>query len=261
MFPYRFPTRAKKKKSREPESKQDWSGLEKKVLPRHIAIIMDGNGRWAESRGLPRAAGHRQGVETLKEIVRACMDLGIAILTVYAFSTENWKRPREEVDILMGLLVEYLQKEIRELDQQGVRIQTIGETGELPRKAREELQMATERTAKNNRLVLNVAINYGGRTEIVRATKEISRLVFKGELRPEDIDEDIVSRHLFTRDLPDPDLLIRPSGEYRISNFLLWQLAYTEFWFTDVHWPDFRKEYLIEAIRAFQMRDRRFGGL
>ena len=261
MFPNRFPLKSKEKKIPKARFELDCSDLEKEAMPCHVAIIMDGNGRWAESRGLPRAAGHRQGMETLKEIVEACLDFGIAILTVFAFSTENWKRPREEVDILMGLLVEYLEKEIGELHRQGVRVQTLGEMGQLPKKAREELLKATELTADNNRLILNVAINYGGRAEIVRAAREISRLAHAGRLHPDDIDEELFSRHLFTGGLPDPDLLIRPSGEYRISNFLLWQLAYTEFWFTDILWPDFRREQLEEAIRAYQLRDRRFGGL
>ncbi|HHY60974.1 MAG TPA: isoprenyl transferase [Clostridia bacterium] len=230
-------------------------------LPRHIAIIMDGNGRWAQKRNMPRAAGHRQGVESLKRIVEACLELGIEILTVYAFSTENWKRPKEEVDILMNLLVEYLQKEIANLEQQGVRICPIGEISKLPATAVRELEEAQERTKHNHRLILNVALNYGGRAEIARAVKEIAQLVREGKISPEDITEDTISDHLTTRGMPDPDLLIRPSGEYRISNFLLWQIAYTEFWFTDTLWPDFSKEDLLEAIRAYQKRERRFGGL
>ncbi|HHW08033.1 MAG TPA: isoprenyl transferase [Clostridia bacterium] len=230
-------------------------------LPKHIAIIMDGNGRWAQRRNMPRAMGHRQGVESLRGIVEACLELGIEILTVYAFSTENWKRPKEEVDILMNLLVEYLQKEMNNLDRQGVRICPIGEISKLPAAAIRELEKAQAKTKTNDRLILNIALNYGGRAEIVQAVKGIARLLQEGTIKPEEITEELISRHLTTRGLPDPDLLIRPSGEYRISNFLLWQIAYTEFWFTDALWPDFTKEHLLEAIRAYQKRERRFGGL
>ncbi|NLL18260.1 MAG: isoprenyl transferase [Clostridia bacterium] len=243
--------------SREKPSKLELSG----EIPTHIAIIMDGNGRWAQKRNLPRAAGHRKGVESLRAMVEACLELEVKILTVYAFSTENWKRPKEEVDILMNLLVEYLQKEINELDRQGVRISPIGEISRLPVPAVRQLEKAVKQTAANDRLILNIALNYGGRAEIVNAVKEVARLLVNGELAFEEITEEVISQHLATKDMPDPDLLIRPSGEYRISNFLLWQIAYTEFWITDVLWPDFRKEHLVEAIRAYQKRDRRFGGL
>lgn len=230
-------------------------------LPSHVAIIMDGNGRWAQKRNMPRVMGHRQGVESLREIVEACLELGIKILTVYAFSTENWKRPKEEVDILMNLLVEYLQKEMTTLHEQGVRIHPIGEISRLPLLAIRELEKAQEKTKDNDRLILNIALNYGGRAEIVQAVKEIAELLKEGKIQPNEITEEMISNHLATRGMPDPDLLIRPSGEYRISNFLLWQIAYTEFWITDTLWPDFRKEHLLEAIRAYQKRERRFGGL
>lgn len=250
--------RGKTRVSREEKLvKLDLSG----EIPAHIAIIMDGNGRWAQKRNLPRAAGHRRGVESLRAMVEACLELGVKILTVYAFSTENWKRPKEEVDILMNLLVEYLQKEINELHRQGVRISPIGEISRLPAPAVRELEKAVKQTSANDRLVLNIALNYGGRAELVKAVKEIAQLSTNGELEIEEITEELVAQHLSTKGMPDPDLLIRPSGEYRISNFLLWQIAYTEFWITDTLWPDFRKEHLLEAIQAYQKRERRFGGL
>ena len=235
--------------------------VDKERLPGHIAIIMDGNGRWAQKRGLPRSFGHRAGVESLRDVVKICSELKIRILTVYAFSTENWKRPQEEVNILMDLLVEYLHKEIDELCRNGIRINPIGRLGDLPPSAREALQMAMERSVGNKGLVLNVALNYGGRTEIVDAVRAIASRVGKGELKVEEIDDRTISNHLYTANQPDPDLLIRPSGDYRVSNFLLWQLAYTEFWLTPVMWPDFRRIHLLRALVDFQRRDRRFGGL
>jgi len=235
--------------------------VDKNRLPAHIAIIMDGNGRWAQKRRLPRSFGHRTGVESLRDIVKICAELKIRILTVYAFSTENWKRPLEEVHTLMNLLVEYLHKEIEELCRNGVRVNPIGRLGDLPPSAREALQMAMERSAGNKGLVLNVALNYGGRTEIVDAVRAIASRVEKGELQAEEIDDRTISNHLYTAGQPDPDLLIRPSGDYRVSNFLLWQLAYTEFWLTPVMWPEFRRIHLLRALVDFQRRDRRFGGL
>jgi len=235
--------------------------LDPKRLPRHLAIIMDGNGRWAQQKGLPRVAGHRAGVESLRDIVKACIEWGITILTVYAFSTENWKRPQEEVKALMNLLVEYLRRELPELYQEGVRIRAIGRLEGLPHKAKEELARARQITAHNNRLILNLALNYGSRAELVDACQKLARQVATGRLKPEAINEEAISRALYTGDLPDPDLLIRPSGEMRISNFLLWQLAYTELWITDVYWPDFRRENLRQALLAYQRRERRFGGV
>lgn len=235
--------------------------VDKERLPGHIAIIMDGNGRWAQKRRLPRSFGHRAGVESLRDVVKICSELKIRILTVYAFSTENWKRPQEEVNILMDLLVEYLHKEIDELCRNGVKINPIGRLEDLPTSAREALRMAMERSAGNKGLVLNVALNYGGRTEIVDAVRAIASRVEKGELKVEEIDQRTISNHLYTAGQPDPDLLIRPSGDYRVSNFLLWQLAYTEFWLTPVMWPDFRRVHLLRALVDFQRRDRRFGGL
>lgn len=250
----------KKKSREEKKSPLETESLELK-MPIHVAIIMDGNGRWAQQQNLPRALGHRQGVESLREIVKACLELGIKILTVYAFSTENWKRPRQEVDILMTLLVEYLQQELASLNRQGVKICPIGDIEKLPKVAIKELQKAMETTANNNNLVLNIALNYGGRAEIVQGIRRIADHLENGKLQSEDITEEVIGEYLDTKGIPDPDLLIRPAGEYRFSNFLLWQLAYTEFWFTDTLWPDFRKKHLLEAISAYQCRDRRFGGL
>lgn len=230
-------------------------------LPVHIAIIMDGNGRWATRRGLPRAMGHRAGVESLREIVKTCSSLGVEYLTVYAFSTENWKRPAEEVNILMDLLVEYLKKELAELHGNNVRIRSIGRIEELPDKTRVALQDAETKTGNNTGLTLNLALNYGGRNEIAAAVKQIGHDVASCKLKPEDINEEVISNYLYTAGIPDPDLLIRPSGELRISNFLLWQAAYAEFWYSPVLWPDFRKVHLLEAIVDYQARQRRFGGL
>ncbi len=235
--------------------------INRKQLPRHIAVIMDGNGRWALRRGLPRALGHRAGVESLRDMVRVCSELNIMVLTVYAFSTENWKRPQEEINILMDLLVEYLNKEILELCQKGVRINPIGRLDELPQQAIDALRMAVERSRMNNDLILNLALNYGGRTEIVDAVRAIASEFQEGVLNIDQINNKLISDRLYTAGQPDPDLLIRPSGDFRVSNFLLWQLAYTEFWYTSIMWPDFRREHLLQALVDFQRRGRRFGGL
>lgn len=235
--------------------------IDKQKLPGHIAIIMDGNGRWAQRRGLPRAAGHRAGVESLREVIKLCCELNINILTIYTFSTENWKRPQDEVNILMGLLVEYINKEINELHKNGVRINPIGRVGELPRPALEAMVKAVQLTRENKNLILNVALNYGGRTEIIDAVRAIAADVEAGVIKAGQIDARVVSNYLYTAGQQDPDLLIRPSADFRISNFLLWQLAYTEFWFTDTLWPDFRRRHLLQALADFQRRERRFGGL
>ncbi len=235
--------------------------LDLSKLPVHIAIIMDGNGRWATRQGLPRAMGHRAGVESLRDIVKTCSSLGIRFLTVYAFSTENWKRPAEEVNILMDLLVEYIEKEIQDLDQNNVRLMTIGRIDELPGKTGEALRKAEEQTGQNSGLTLTLALNYGGRNEIVEAVRRIGRQVAAQKLNPDDITEETMSLNLYTVGIPDPDLLIRPSGEQRISNFLLWQAVYAEFWSSTVLWPDFRRVHLLEAIVDYQRRQRRFGGL
>lgn len=235
--------------------------LDPSRIPRHVAIIMDGNGRWALRRGMPRAYGHRAGVESLRDVVRASSEIGLRVLTVYAFSTENWKRPQEEIDVLMNLLVEYLHKELEELCRNNVRVRAIGKIDDLPAHARKAVATAHERTKDNNGLILNIALNYGGRTELVEAVRAISSKVARNEISPDEICQEIISQHLYTAGQPDPDLLIRPSGDYRVSNFLLWQLAYTEFWLTDVMWPDFRRIHLFKALVDFQRRNRRFGGL
>jgi undecaprenyl diphosphate synthase len=230
-------------------------------LPRHVGIIMDGNGRWAAQRGQPRVAGHRAGVEAVRASVDTGARLGLKALTLYAFSTENWKRPRFEVDALMRMLKRYLRIELEEIDRQNIRFQTIGRTEALAESVRREIQRAVERTAKNTGMTLSVALNYGGRAEIVDACRAaIARLQTEGRA-PEEITEDDIERGLYTRGLPELDLLVRTSGEMRISNFLLWQAAYSEIHVTETLWPDFRRADLLEAVVDFQKRDRRFGGL
>lgn len=232
-----------------------------KPLPQHIAVIMDGNGRWATNRGLPRVVGHRAGVESLKKIVQFCVEIDIPYLTVYAFSTENWKRPQEEVNTLMNLIVEYIEKELKDLHKNGVKINPIGKLEDLPSITLEHIKNAANMTMENDKLILNVALNYGGRTEITNSVKIICQKVIQGEIVAKDINEKLIEQYLYTSNQPDPDLMIRPSGEMRISNFLLWQLAYSELWVTNVLWPDFRPQHLINAIYDFQNRDRRFGGI
>ena len=235
--------------------------LREKPMPKHIAIIMDGNGRWANKRGLPRIAGHRVGMESLERVVECFDELDIHYLTVYAFSTENWKRPAEEVNALMDLMVEFIDKKIDYLDRKGVRVNPIGLVDKIKGETFERIMYAKERTRDNDHLIFNVALNYGGRQEIVQGIQTICQRVLAGELNVDEIDEEVVSQVLYTAGQPDPDFLIRPSGEQRVSNFLLWQIAYCEFWTTDVLWPDFRKEDLWRAIYDFQNRQRRFGGL
>lgn len=240
---------------------ENYHPLDQDKMPRHIAIIMDGNGRWAKSKGLPRALGHRAGVESLRDIVTAAVNMNLGVLTAYAFSTENWKRPTDEVRLLMKLFSEYLDSEIDELHKKNVRIRFIGKVDELAVELQNKIEKAQIHTAKNTGLIFNLAVNYGGRAEIVRSVQIIGEKILKGELLPQDITENSIHDHLYTADIPDPDLLIRPSGDFRISNFLLWQLAYTEYWFTDIYWPDFKPKDLMEAITDYQKRDRRFGGL
>ncbi len=230
-------------------------------IPAHVAVIMDGNGRWAKMRSLPRIAGHRAGMKTVKEIVKAADEIGIKYMTMYAFSTENWKRPREEVDFLMKLPQEFLSTELDELVERNVRICMVGSKEELPSHTLQALELAEERTRNNSGLQLNFALNYGSRKEIVRAVAEIAARVQAGELTPEQVDEEAINRYLYTSDIPDPDLLIRTSGEIRLSNFMLWQLAYTELWFTDVLWPDFSREHFYQAIAEYQGRARRYGAV
>jgi len=235
--------------------------IDPEKLPRHIAIIMDGNGRWAKKRGLPRSMGHRAGVEALRAIVKECSLLGIEVLTVYAFSTENWRRPKDEVGLLMALMIEYLRKELDELHRNNVMIRTIGGIQRLPLEVQKELKIAFERTRSNKGLILNVALNYGGRADIIEAVRKISLEVLNRNIAPEAINEEIVSKALYTTGLPDPDLVIRTSGEMRLSNFLLWQIAYSEIVVVEDYWPDFDQSDLREAIKIFQKRDRRYGGL
>lgn len=226
-------------------------------LPAHVAVIMDGNGRWAAQRHLPRVEGHRAGIESVREVVEGSARLGIKVLTLYAFSVENWKRPVTEVSTLMSLLKRYLRLELSTLLRNDIRFRVIGREDELAPDIRFELKMAEEKTAGNGGMLFNIALNYGGRAEIVEAVK---RLMVSG-VAPDDIDEQRFSDFLYTAGQPDPDLLIRTSGEMRISNFLLWQIAYAEIWVTDTLWPDFRKLHLLEAVLAYQKRDRRYGGI
>lgn len=239
----------------------DYNDIDSASLPRHVAIIMDGNGRWAQQKGLPRTFGHRAGAEALRKIVKTSSELGIKVLTAYAFSTENWRRPADEVSFLMSLLSDYLDNELAELNENNVQVRFIGETGGLAPSLQKKVEKAQALTAYNTGLILNLAVNYGGRAELTRAVKIISEKVLNRELDPETINEATIEAHLYTADLPAPDLLIRPSGDFRISNFLLWQIAYTEFWFTGVNWPDFNSEHFLQAIRDFQQRERRFGGI
>ncbi len=228
-------------------------------IPKHIAIIMDGNGRWAKKRGLPRVAGHREGVKSVRDVVEACAQLGVKYLTLFAFSTENWRRPKEEIDTLMKLLVRTLHSETENLHKNDIKLIAIGDIEALPKEVRKELKEAIEKTKNNKRMVLNLALSYSGRWEIIEAVREIARDVKRGKIRIEEIDDKLFSNYLKTAGIPDPDLLIRTSGEFRISNFLLWQLAYTELYITDCLWPDFRRKHLYEAIRDYQRRERRFG--
>lgn len=230
-------------------------------LPRHIAIIMDGNGRWARQRGLPRIAGHREGINSVREVVRAAGELGVQILTLYVFSAENWRRPKREIAGLMRLLRETTRRELEELMRNQVRLAVIGRLEEVTPVARRVLLDAVARTKENTGLLLNLAINYGGRAELIDAVRRLVEDVRMDRVAPENIDGDLFGKYLYTGGLPDPDLLIRTSGEMRISNFLLWQIAYTEIYVTDVLWPDFRREHLYRAILDYQSRERRFGGI
>jgi undecaprenyl diphosphate synthase len=237
------------------------SRLDPSRLPRHVAVIMDGNGRWALKRGFPRTVGHQKGVDSLREVVRLSAELNIPVLSAYAFSTENWRRPPEEITFLMDLFVDYAGKESEELKRNGVKVRVIGRVEGLSPHVSEAIRMLEETTRGGRVLVLNLAVNYGARWEIVDAVKAITEKVWSGKLKPEDIDETVVSDHLYTSGLPDPDLLIRPAGEFRLSNFLLWQLAYTEFYVTPVLWPDFGRVEFLQALVHYQRRERRYGGL
>lgn len=228
-------------------------------LPRHVAVIMDGNGRWAKQRGLPRIMGHRRGVDALKDILRCCKDWGIQALTAYAFSTENWGRPIEEVDFLMTLFERVLRQELREMKEENVQIRFVGNLSALPRSLQSEIERSMDETRHNTGIQFSVATNYGGRQEIVQACRAIAMQVQQGALQPDEIDEAVFERHLYTTGVCDPDLLIRTSGEMRVSNFLLWQVAYSELYITDTLWPDFDRAEFHRALGNYQSRDRRFG--
>ena len=230
-------------------------------LPRHVAIIMDGNGRWAKQRGLPRVEGHRQGAESARTIIRTAGELGIKYLTLYAFSLENWNRPKDEVDALMKYLVHYLKTETPELNKNSVKLEVIGHIYRLPEAVQEQLKKSIATLSKNNGLTLIMALSYGGRTEIVDAVRAIAEKIQHGKLDPADINDQVVSQHLYTRNWPDPDLLVRTSGEMRVSNFLLWQISYAELVVTPTLWPDFRKPQFFEALEEYARRHRRFGGI
>lgn len=233
--------------------------LKKGCIPGHLAVIMDGNGRWAKQRGKLRVFGHENGVRAVRETVEAAAKIGVKYLTLYAFSTENWKRPKLEVDTLMRLLVSSLKKELKTLNKNNIRLNAIGKIHSLPSKVHEELQEVIQKTSENTAMTLTLALNYGSREELTHALKTLGSKVKNNIISPGDIDETIINEHLYTRELPDVDLLIRTSGERRISNFLLWQIAYAELYFTDVFWPDFGESHLIEAIKSYQNRERRFG--
>lgn len=230
-----------------------------KKLPAHIAIIMDGNGRWAKQKGMLRVFGHENGTKSVRKTVEACAKIGVQNLTLYAFSTENWKRPKSEVDTLMNLLIKSLKKELKTLQENDIKLQTIGNISLLPNSAKAELDEVIEKTSSNKRMTLSLALSYGSREELIHAIKTISDKVKNNIISTSEIDESIINQHLYTQNLPDVDLLIRTSGEYRISNFLLWQIAYAELYFTEVLWPDFTEDHLYDAIISYQKRERRFG--
>ncbi|AKG21933.1 isoprenyl transferase [Calothrix sp. 336/3] len=233
--------------------------LQKEFLPKHVAVIMDGNGRWAKRQGLPRIMGHKRGVDALKDLLRCCKDWGIEALTAYAFSTENWGRPQEEVDFLMTLFQRVLRQELREMVKENVQIKFVGNLQALPGALQAEISRSVEETQNNRGIRFTVATNYGGRQEILQACRAIAEKVQQGLLQPDEIDEGVFERHLYTSGTCDPDLLIRTSGEMRLSNFLLWQMAYSEIYITDTLWPDFNRQEFMRALSAYQCRDRRFG--
>lgn len=230
-------------------------------LPKHVAVIMDGNGRWAKKRKLPRLAGHRAGAEAVREVVEAARELEIRYLTLYAFSSENWKRPKTEVQGLMGLLRKFMKEQIGEMLHYGIGFQVMGRIDMLPQKVRDEVEDTMAKTAQCDKMTVVLALSYGGRMEIVDATRKIAERCKAGKIKPSDIDEKLFAQHLYLPDCPEPDLLIRTSGEYRLSNFMLWELSYSEIWFTPTLWPDFTKEEFCKAIIDYQKRDRRFGGI
>ncbi|GLO66027.1 MULTISPECIES: isoprenyl transferase [Oceanobacillus] len=235
---------------------EDWDNI-----PSHVAIIMDGNGRWAQKRGLPRIAGHREGVSTVNRIVKAAVNANVKVLTLYTFSTENWKRPKSEVDFILKLPKEFLHVYLPGLIENNVRVQTIGDFNAVPKHTQDAIEYAMEKTKDNDGLVLNFALNYGSRYEIIHAVKQIVQETKASEFDVEQLDESYFEKHLFTNGLSDPDLLIRTGGEYRLSNFMLWQLAYTEFWFTEKLWPEFDEDTFLQALMEYQQRKRRYGGI
>ncbi len=235
--------------------------LKKSVVPEHIAIIMDGNGRWAAKRKMPRSVGHKAGVEALRDVVEACLELGVKFLTVYSFSSENWERPQDEVNFLLNLFLESLKEELEDLYSNGVRVSLIGQRKTIPPEILEAFENAEKKTKNNKKLFFNIAFNYGSRKEILSAVKKVYRAAKKNDIDIEKLDESAFSDYLFTKGCPDPDLLIRTSGEYRVSNFLLWQIAYTEFYFVKTLWPDFKRKELLKAVYYYQKRSRRFGRL
>lgn len=257
MFKGLFQTR----KNTMSDAALDLSGIDLNNIPQHIAIIMDGNGRWAKAQGKIRTYGHQAGAETLKKIVRAADKIGIKVISAYAFSTENWKRPVTEVNFIMELLSRYLTNEIDEFKENNVQVRFIGSQEGLPEIVKQKMAHAVAETKDNTGIILNLAINYGGQAEILHAVKSIAQETANGNIAVDEITNEVFEQHLYTKGLPAPDLLIRPGGDLRISNFLLWQIAYAEIWTTDVYWPDFSEEHLLQAIRAFQGRERRFGGL
>lgn len=246
---------------RRAKQKNDTYSINPKLIPHHVAIIMDGNGRWAKRRGLPRVAGHREGMNVVKKITREASQLGIKVLTLYAFSTENWKRPKDEVDFLMKLPEQFLSTFLPELIEENVQVRLMGDSKSLPKHTLNAVETAKNKTAHNTGMILNFALNYGSRYEMLEATKKLIEDAKAGIINTNEIDEETFSHYLFSNELPDPDLLIRTSGELRLSNFMLWQLAYTELWFTDIYWPDFKEDTLRQAISDFQKRGRRFGGV
>lgn len=257
MFKGLFQTR----KNTMSDAALDLSGIDLNNIPQHIAIIMDGNGRWAKAQGKIRTYGHQAGAETLKKIVRAADKIGIKVISAYAFSTENWKRPVTEVNFIMELLSRYLTNEIDEFKENNVQVRFIGSQEGLPEIVKQKMAHAVAETKDNTGIILNLAINYGGQAEILHAVKSIAQEAANGNIAVDEITSEVFEQHLYTKGLTAPDLLIRPGGDLRISNFLLWQIAYAEIWTTDVYWPDFSEEHLLQAIRAFQGRERRFGGL
>lgn len=257
MFKGLFQTR----KNTMSDAALDLSGIDLNNIPQHIAIIMDGNGRWAKAQGKIRTYGHQAGAETLKKIVRAADKIGIKVISAYAFSTENWKRPVTEVNFIMELLSRYLTNEIDEFKENNVQVRFIGSQEGLPEIVKQKMAHAVAETKDNTGIILNLAINYGGQAEILHAVKSIAQKAANGNIAVDEITNEVFEQYLYTKGLPAPDLLIRPGGDLRISNFLLWQIAYAEIWTTDVYWPDFSEEHLLQAIRAFQGRERRFGGL